>query len=227
MARTANRPVTGPAGDRFAQYKGQMESKNSHPIAWHEADEARQQMTIPVGTGKRHLFRSRPGTITSFAVFIPHLPDTFKTERHEEVMTRLFDNRRAREDGENPPFDLESVRLKNGGDYIRFKYAPGRQVPGEPGKTYRGFCYYETDDDEIAAFLMYRKSNKPNGPWVDIVVEHPKTTFEINGQTFPATAAGWKAAEAAVLAGVDNPQKDKDDASTTSTDNQGEAGTGG
>ena len=209
MARITGQPVSGAAGERFAQFSEQKNS-NPHPITWHEADEARQQMQIQLGTGKKHLFRSRPGTVTSLAVYIPRKPDILGDEVKRKVIHDLFDYRRAEKDGENPPFDLDSVRRKVGGDYIRFKYAPGRQVPGESGRSYRGTCWYETDDDEVYAFLMARK-NKNSGAWRDIVVEHPKTSFEVNGQEFPATTAGWEAAQRAVMAAEDSPQEKQDD----------------
>lgn len=201
------RTINEAAAARYEEHKAQAKG-GGKPMSWLEADEARQQMPHPIASSKKYVFRSRPGTIPHFTVRIPHLPDDFKNEAQEKRLTSSFIRRRARIDGENPGYDLESIRAKVGGDYIVFRYQPGRRVPGTEDQFYRGTCVYETDDDEIYAYLMRKKRDNRNGLWSDIVVEYPKTSFEVNGQSFPATSAGWEAAQAAVMAGPTPSQKD-------------------
>jgi hypothetical protein len=179
-------------------------------VEWRAQDEARNQPVLAgFGEGKKYLFRSLPGTLPGFAVRIPTPPDDYANDQQRDRYERDFKRRRLKLDGENPPYDFNSLREKVGGSLISFKYIPGTQSFTNPDVRFRGTCFYATDDDEIYAFLMKLKKDNVNGVWSNITVEYPTRMVEVNGQSFPATSAGWEAVQAAMSA-VPTPPQDEE-----------------
>jgi hypothetical protein len=154
---------------------------------WKAADEARMQPPAPIRTHKKYLFRFKPGTGTlNFSVKIPHLPDTFESERHEKVLTRKFEQNRKRVDGENPKYSLSDIQDEVGGDWITFTPMPGN---GNRQST----SYYATDSEQIANFLRKQIATGQD-QWRDVREERPTELIEINGVSIPNTTEGWEAA---------------------------------
>jgi len=161
---------------------------------WKSQDEARSQPMVPLNTGAKYVFRSKPGTLRGFAVRVPRFPDEFdfKDEKQRQRHEKAYARRRERKGGDEG-YDLENVRNAVGGDYIRFKFIPGNE-------TRQTTCYYATSDEDVYRFLLRKKTQNTNGLWDDIVVEYPTRMVEINGQKVPATFAGFEAAQAAFMA---------------------------
>lgn len=168
-------------------------------MTWAEYDpESRNQPIVPLNTGKKYVFRSRPGTLRGFGVHIPTLPDDFPNEKQEKKYTDRFIKRRAAIDGDSPKYDLDHIREVNGGEWIKFSTIPGND-------RRQTTCFFATDDEQTYQFLMQCKK-RSRGDWPNIIVEYPTRTVTVNGKTVPATAAGWEAAQAAFMAG-DDPQE--------------------
>jgi hypothetical protein len=154
---------------------------------WKAADEARMQPPAPIRTTKKYLFRFRPGTgHLNFSLKLPHLPDTFESERHEKVLTRKFEQNRKRVDGENPKYNLSEIQDEIGRDWIRFTPMPGN-------RNRQSTSYYATDNEQIAA-LLRKRIKEGRGPFRDMVEERPTELIEINGVSIPNTTEGWEAA---------------------------------
>ncbi len=184
--------------DRYAEHNANTFSNQTQgsALSWKQSDEARGQALVPLNTGKKYVFRTLPGMDRGFAIKVPALPDSFKSEAQRERYTRDYIRRRKQIDGENPKFDLESVHAKTGG-WIQFSSIPGN---GSRQTT----AFYATDDKEIHDFLMHLKSIDETGKWQHIVVEYPNKTFDIGGQKFPATDAGFEAAKIAAMQGLND-----------------------
>lgn len=191
------------ANTRYSAQKAVAEANAQALIAnkWKTEDEARQQPMVPLNTGKKYVFRSRPGTLRGFSVRVPRFPDEFdfKDEKQRQRHERAYDRRRERKGGDEG-YDLQAVRDAVGGDYIRFRFIPGNE-------TRQTTCFYATDDEDVYRFLLRKKQQNHDGLWNDIVVEHPTRMVEINGQTVPATFAGFEAAQAAFMAEPPAPKE--------------------
>lgn len=190
-------PVAPEQQERFRTERAAFESANQvarNEAEWRTQDEARNQPMMTVNAFAKYVFRSKPGTLRQgFQVRIPTLPDDYASDRERDRRERDFARRRKAVDGDKPAYDLASLREKVGGDTISFKPVPGN----EHRQT---TCFYATDDDEIAAFLLSAKKWDTSGVWDNIVVEYPTRMIEINGMKVPATNAGFDAARAAFLA---------------------------
>lgn len=160
-------------------------------MSWEDQDESRKQRLIPVNTTHKYVFRIKPGTMRSFNVRIPTLPDDFVSDKAEKRYTERFGKREAVRN--NGKYDLNKVRDAVGGDWIGFKNLPG-------GPNQQSSSYYETSDEDVYQFLMRCKETDTSGNWDNIFVEYPNQKVTVNGKTYPATEAGWKAAQAAMTA---------------------------
>ena len=167
-----------------------MEESVKH-ANWKMSDEARLIPPARINSRMKYLFRFEPGTVRQWNIRLDHLPDDFETEKQEAVLTRKFKKNRAKVDGENPKYDLESMREKVGKDFINFT-----PIPGGPGR--QGTCYYATNDSEIANFLR-RKIREGKGAYANLREERPTETIEVNGVSIPNTTEGWDAARIAAL----------------------------
>ena len=183
------------ASERYAQHAAIVAANQTvnQRVQWESADEVRSQQMVPINTGKKYVFRSVPGGPRSFMVRIATRPEVFVNEKAEERYDKAFARRREREDGPNPAYDLEHLRIEAGGVMVKFK-----PIPGGPNRQQT--CFYATDDEQMYNFLMRVKRTDTTGKWKDIIVEYPQDMVEINGRRFPRTVAGSEAARDAFLA---------------------------
>ena len=200
--RTSAQPVSE-VNTRYREHAEIVDRANSgvqDHRNWQDQDEARGQRVPVLNSKAKYVFRVRPGTLRTFSVRIPTLPDDFKSDREREVRTERFAKRRELVDGKNPKFDLDYLREKVGGEWIIFK-----NIPGGPDR--QGSSFYETSDDEVYAFLMHRKKVDTSGAWANIFVEYPSRIQKINGIEVPGTIAGFEAAQNAFMADQESPQE--------------------
>lgn len=183
------------AAERYAQHAAIVSANQTvnQRAQWESADEVRSQQMVPINTGKKYVFRSVPGGPRTFSVRIATKPEVFVNDKAEERYDKAFDRRRLREDGENPPYDLEHLRIVAGGVMVKFK-----PIPGGPNRQQT--CFFGTDDEQMYQFLMRCKRTDTTGKWKDIIVEYPQDMVEINGRRYPKTVAGSEAARDAFLA---------------------------
>ena len=179
--------------ERYADNVSMMEANRAafDSIAWEDQDESRKQRLVPLNTGEKYVFRVKPGTLRDFGVRIPTPPDDFKDEKTEKKYMDRFNKRRAKRD--NGKFDLEAVREAVGGDWIAFKHLPG-------GPDRQSSSFYATSDENVYEFLRNAKDQDTSGYWDNIFIEYPGKSIEVNGRKYPATDAGWQAAQAAMRA---------------------------
>ncbi len=177
----------------------EVNAKANRSAAWKDQDEARSQPLIPLNTGRKYVFRLRPGTYRKPMFRIPTLPDDFRNEKQERVYTERFNKRALARSGDKPKYDLAAVRNAVGGEYIIFQPIPG-------GDDRQGSGFFATDSEDVYQYLMERKRNNPNGVMQHVFVEYPQRTITVNGRTVPATTAGWEAAQEAFMAD-DVPQE--------------------
>jgi hypothetical protein len=184
----AQRSQSGSQARTLAALQDQVQAE----AQWKTADEARLMPPAPIRTNKKYLFRFKPGTgHLNLSIKIPHLPDSFESDRHEKVLTRKFEQNRARVDGDEPKYDLTELQDELGTDWITFTPMPGNRNRGSTS-------YYATDSDQIAAFIR-KQVREGRDFWKDVVEERPAEMIEVNGTTIPNTTEGWDAAKLAAL----------------------------
>jgi hypothetical protein len=184
------------AAERYAQHAAIQAANQTvtDRIQWESADEVRSQQMIPLNIpGAKYVFRSVPGGPRNFAVRIATKPEAFKDDKAEARYDAAFARRRTREDGPDPAYDLEHLRIVAGGPMVKF-----RPIPGGPNRQQT--CFYATSDEQMYTFLTRCKRTDTTGKWKDIIVEFPQDMVEINGRRFPRTVAGSEAARDAFLA---------------------------
>src|SRR4051812_40912932 len=194
------RPVQAETAQRYEDHKAIIANANQQAQRasdWRSADEARSQPMAVLGVVAKYIFRTRPGTVRLKTVRIPTLTDDYPGGDRERTRRESdFAKRRLKVDGPNPPYNLDTIREKVGSEYIQFK-----PIPGKAGRQTGSF--YPTDHDDVAAFLLKRMKDDPNGFGAEVICEYPTRTVTVNGQQYPATSAGWEAAQAAMLEAPD------------------------